>query len=54
MTPRKQCDQCEHWHSGYRLQGMKVPAFCNRHFHSQAGDDPVCEQFTQKEELSDG
>ena len=23
----------------------KVPSFCTKHFHSQAGDDPACKQF---------
>jgi hypothetical protein len=34
---------------GYRLQGIKVPDFCNRHFHSQRSDDPACQQFEPKE-----
>ena len=43
------CDTCKHWHKGYRLQGSKVPSFCNRHFHSQPGDDPACKEYESKE-----
>jgi hypothetical protein len=42
---RDRCDMCRFWHRGYRLQSMKMPSFCNKHFHSQAGDDPACKQF---------
>jgi hypothetical protein len=48
--PHNQCDECRHWHKGYMLHRSRVPSFCNRHFHSQRGDDPACAQF---EELSD-
>jgi hypothetical protein len=27
------------------LHRSRVPSFCNRHFHSQAGDDPACKDF---------
>ena len=43
------CDECRHWCRGYRLQGFRVPSFCNKHFHSQAGDDPACAQFEEIE-----
>ena len=43
------CADCVHWARGYRLQGMKVPDFCSRHFHSQHGDDPACDQFDLKD-----
>ena len=46
----KHCTDCWHFQRGYMLQGMRVPSFCNRHFHSQHGDDPVCEQFEANED----
>ncbi len=52
MTDRR-CTDCAHFHRGYRLQGMRVPDFCNRHFHSQHGDDPACGQFEPKEPEGD-
>lgn len=39
------CGQCRFWRRGYRLQGFKVPSWCDKHFHSQHGDDMCCEQF---------
>jgi len=27
----ERCIDCAHFHRGYRLQGMRVPDFCNRH-----------------------
>lgn len=42
---RNHCDECRFWSKGYRLQGMKVPSFCAKHFHGQAGDDPACAEF---------
>lgn len=42
---RYRCDLCCYWTRGYTLQTMKVPSFCTKHFHSQAGDDPACKQF---------
>jgi len=41
----ERCIDCAHFHRGYRLQGMRVPDFCNRHFHSQHADDPACNEF---------
>ena len=43
------CKDCAHFHKGYRLQGVKVPDFCNKHFHSQSADDPACTEFAPKE-----
>lgn len=43
------CDTCRFWSKGYRLQGSKVPSFCNRHFHSQQGNDPACKDYDKKE-----
>jgi hypothetical protein len=43
---RKRCVDCKFWKRGYRLQGMKVPDFCDKHFHSQSGDDPACTEFS--------
>ncbi len=43
--PANHCDECRFWSKGYRLQGMKIPSFCDKHFHSQAGNDPACDQF---------
>ena len=48
-TMGDRCADCVHWACGYRLQGMKVPDFCSRHFHSQHGDDPACDQFDLKD-----
>lgn len=42
---KARCDQCRFWRKGYRLQGFKVPSWCDRHFHSQPGDDMCCAQF---------
>ncbi len=39
------CNQCRFWRRGYRLQGFNVPSWCDKHFHSQPGDDPCCAQF---------
>ena len=47
------CQTCKHFQRGYRLQGMKVPDFCNRHFHSQRSDDPACKQYEPKENGND-
>lgn len=44
------CQTCKHFQRGYWLQGMKVPDFCNRHFHAQRSDDPACKQYVKKEE----
>lgn len=49
---RETCDQCSHWHKGYMLHRSRVPSFCNRHFHSQHGYDPACEQFTPPTEAA--
>lgn len=45
------CDECRFWHKGYMLQRSRVPAFCNRHFHSQRGNDPACKDFAPKESV---
>lgn len=47
---RKECRECRHWHGGYHLQGMRVPSFCNRHNHSQRGDDLACREFADRED----
>jgi len=47
---RESCDTCRHWHKGYMLHRSRVPSFCNRHFHSQRGDDPACAQFEPRDE----
>ena len=47
------CEVCRFWSRGYRLQGFKVPSFCDRHNHSQPGDDPVCGEFQAKDANSD-
>lgn len=39
------CKQCRYWRKGYRLHSLKVPDFCDRHFHSQRGDALACAQF---------
>jgi hypothetical protein len=44
------CKNCRFWSKGYRLQTMKTPPFCDRHNHSQPGDDPACMEFQAKEE----
>lgn len=41
------CDSCRYFGRGYMLQGMKVPSYCNRHFHSQRGDDPACKDYSE-------
>lgn len=46
---RAACDQCQHWHKGYMLHRSRMPSFCNRHFHSQAGNDPACKDFEPKD-----
>ena len=43
------CADCCFFHKGYRLQRMRVPSFCNHHFHSVAHDDPACAQFGVKD-----
>lgn len=40
------CNDCIFFKRGYRLQGMKVPDWCDKHFHSQRRDDPACDQFS--------
>lgn len=42
---RETCDQCSYWHKGYMLHRSRMPSFCNRHFHSQQGNDPACAEF---------
>lgn len=42
---RATCKDCRHFKRGYRLQGMKVPDFCNRHFHSIRSGDLCCAQI---------
>jgi hypothetical protein len=44
------CANCQHFRKGYRLQGLKVPDFCNWHFHSPSHDDPACDEFKAKEQ----
>ena len=44
----KHCIDCANFQRGYRLQGMKVPDFCKKHFHSQRHDDPACESFAEQ------
>lgn len=39
------CETCKFWRRGYRLQGFKVPSWCDRHFHSQNGGDTACKQY---------
>ncbi len=43
MTQR--CTDCAFWRKGYTMGGFKVPSFCDRHYHSQHGDDAACKQF---------
>lgn len=38
------CGNCRFFRRGYRLQGLKVPPWCDRHFHAQSADDPACQQ----------
>lgn len=47
---RESCGTCQHWQKGYMLHRSRVPSFCNRHFHSQNGDDPACAQFEPRDE----
>jgi hypothetical protein len=47
---RETCNDCSFFKRGYRLQGMKVPDWCDRHFHSQRSDDPACKDFNPKED----
>lgn len=44
LAREDQCDNCAHFHKGYRLQGFRVPSSCNRHFHTVSGDDPACNE----------
>lgn len=46
----RHCADCRHFHKGYRLQGMKVPSFCNAGFCSVSHDDPACKDFAEKDE----
>ncbi|MDA8251643.1 MAG: hypothetical protein M0Z28_21075 [Rhodospirillales bacterium] len=45
----RHCVDCRHFHKGYRLQGMKVPPFCNAGFCSVSHDDPACKDFAEKD-----
>ena len=39
------CADCAFFKRGYRLQSLKIPDWCDKHFHSQRHDDPACDQF---------
>ncbi len=39
------CKDCRFFKRGYRLQNMKIPDWCDRHFHSQRSDDHACAEF---------
>ena len=53
MTDER-CRDCAFWRNGYTLQTLRVPSFCDRHFHSQRGDDKACEDFNDREEYENG
>jgi len=44
----KTCLTCYFFKKGYRLQGLKIPDFCEKHFHSQSSDDPACKEYQEK------
>ena len=47
------CKDCRFFKRGYRLQGLRVPDFCDRHFMSQRSDEPACRDF-EEQEKADG
>lgn len=53
MEMAETCKECRHWRKGYMLHGLRVPDFCNRHFHSQRSDDPACKEFETREKEND-
>ena len=53
MTDER-CRDCAFWRNGYTLQTLRVPSFCDRHFHSQSGDDKACEDFNDRKKYENG